>query len=240
MITNEYITNTNAPKESWVLIFKDGKKIARVLVDSSDTLRLREHRWGVRKPANSNPYSYCMECYNLAMHRYIAEAPSGMVVDHINHSTLDNRRANLRSVTHRQNMHNRFPDKNKVAGFDLPVSGVELMASGKWRATYFTDDFRARLGTFEHVYDACLARARYDYDRRGIYAPRHRKWIYKVPVEFKLTWFPEIFGPENTKFQGSALHEAFFYPKQHDLHDINIKLAVFRREYRKWKAASNV
>ncbi|MCE7699722.1 MAG: HNH endonuclease [Methanobacterium paludis] len=46
----------------------------------------------------------------IIMHRLIMGAPKGMVVDHINHNGLDNRKSNLRVVTHRQNMQNR---KNK-------------------------------------------------------------------------------------------------------------------------------
>jgi hypothetical protein len=34
-------------------------------------------------------------------------APKGMSIDHINHNTLDNRKANLRIVTHQQNNTNR-------------------------------------------------------------------------------------------------------------------------------------
>ncbi|KKN71936.1 hypothetical protein LCGC14_0415820 [marine sediment metagenome] len=43
------------------------------------------------------------------MHRKIMDAPKGMVVDHINHNTLDNRRANMRVCTNSQNSCNSLP-----------------------------------------------------------------------------------------------------------------------------------
>ncbi len=42
----------------------------------------------------------------ISMHRYIAGFPDGMVIDHINHNGLDNRRSNLRIVTRAENLRN--------------------------------------------------------------------------------------------------------------------------------------
>lgn len=43
----------------------------------------------------------------ILLHRVITGAPENLVVDHINHNGLDNRRLNLRVVTSQQNLQNR-------------------------------------------------------------------------------------------------------------------------------------
>lgn len=43
----------------------------------------------------------------LRLHRAIVDAPKGLVVDHINHNVLDNRKSNLRVITQGQNNQNK-------------------------------------------------------------------------------------------------------------------------------------
>jgi len=53
----------------------------------------------------------------IRMSRRIMEFPKGMVVDHINHNLLDNRRCNLRVCTIQQNNLNRKIQSNNKCGF---------------------------------------------------------------------------------------------------------------------------
>ncbi|TXH58878.1 MAG: HNH endonuclease [Desulfurellales bacterium] len=64
----------------------------------------------------------------VRMHRLILGAPDGMVVDHINRNSLDNRRSNLRIATRTENLRNgRSP-----SGWRYP-KGVRLI-EGHWIA----------------------------------------------------------------------------------------------------------
>ena len=54
---------------------------------------------------------------NTRLHRLIANPSKGLVVDHINGNTLDNRKAILRVCTTRQNLLNRRTNRNSPCGF---------------------------------------------------------------------------------------------------------------------------
>lgn len=96
---------------------------------------------------------------NLA--RLILDAPRGLVVDHINHDILDNRRENLRLATSSQNSQNKLKtrDNTKYSQF----KGVCFYAyDGKklarpWRAYIKINGKRQWLGYFQTEADAALA-----------------------------------------------------------------------------------
>ncbi|MCP4257565.1 MAG: endonuclease [Planctomycetes bacterium] len=87
------------------------------IVDPEDYERLNKHKWHTNSGRNT--------CYavrtafkdgkriHTKMHRVITNAPRHLVVDHINHSGLDNRKTNLRAVTIAQNNVNRASYKRK-------------------------------------------------------------------------------------------------------------------------------
>lgn len=77
------------------------------IVDSADAHLVLPHAW---RASVSNGGVYAMTCMNgttVYMHRLITGAGKGEYVDHLNHSTLDNRRANLRIVGNSENQVNR-------------------------------------------------------------------------------------------------------------------------------------
>lgn len=82
------------------------------LVDDEDYERVAAYKWcvSVRKhtayAARTGPMVRGNTEPRIYMHRFILNAPKGMQVDHVNGDGLDNRRANLRLVSQRQNSQN--------------------------------------------------------------------------------------------------------------------------------------
>ena len=76
-------------------------------------------------------------------------------VDHINHDGCDNRIANLREVTAREQAMNTRLSKANTSG----VKGVSFLKDrGKWRASANINGRKVNLGTFFNVNDAIAAR----------------------------------------------------------------------------------
>lgn len=88
----------------------------------------------------------------VKMHRYLIDAPDGLVVDHINGDSLDNQISNLRACSQLVNGHNRHSlNINNSSG----VRGVSYhKASKKWRATVRVNYKQKHLGTFGCVKEA--------------------------------------------------------------------------------------
>lgn len=91
----------------------------------------------------------------VLLHRLFTDAPKGMLVDHINHNTLDNRQENLRLCTRSQNMWNR----KRACGVSKYKGVVRYQhrARGLWGAAIVLNNQRMHLGTFEKEEDAALA-----------------------------------------------------------------------------------
>lgn len=79
------------------------------IVDDEDFELVNQYQWRGHKGGNSDNHIYAVT--RLRMHRLVMQAPPGMVVDHINGDTLDNRKCNLRLCTTSQNQQNSRPRK---------------------------------------------------------------------------------------------------------------------------------
>jgi hypothetical protein len=127
-----------------------------VYVDAADFEWLNQWRWRVY-----DGYAGRHEKGKLIlMHRQIMQPPEGMVVDHINHNRFDNTRANLRNVTHGQNMHNMAKHVDAVSVYKGVVRGK---GKSTWYARIGWNDTRLKVGPF--VDEAEAGRA---YDRMAV------------------------------------------------------------------------
>ena len=130
------------------------------IVDPEDYYTHAGYKWHVQEGTRTL-YAVRQICLGkrktkaIHMHREILNAPDGIYVDHINRNGLDNRKANLRLATRRQNARNT-PKTNKTTS--SKYKGVSLRTrQGKWSATIFADGRNTHLGHFESQIDAAKA-----------------------------------------------------------------------------------
>ncbi len=130
------------------------------LIDDEDLTRVRglkwhayidthhEGRWKARGFLNSNRGK--RKSIRVLLSRFIMKAPADMVVDHINHDTLDNRKKNLRLCSRFQNAKNKLTYKNNTSGF----KGVSEKTKGVFAAYICMDKVQIFLGYYKTAEDA--------------------------------------------------------------------------------------
>ena len=137
------------------------------IVDPDDFDWLNKYKWQAHKNASTfyakrhTRIGERAKTSSVCMHRKIINAPDNLVVDHINYNGLDNRKANLRLATRRQNslhvIRTMNPGSSKYKGVSWHTHkkrwGAQITNNGKTRFLgYFTDEIEAA-----KVYD-CAAR----------------------------------------------------------------------------------
>lgn len=130
------------------------------IVDKEDYEELMKHKWCASKyprgyvavRAESINGKYKM----IRMHRQIMQVENSKVlIDHINHNSLDNRKSNLRECTKRENamnMRSQLGSNSKYIGVDF------IKKLGKWRARINVYDKEIHGGVFMTEEEAAKAR----------------------------------------------------------------------------------
>ena len=85
------------------LIGKKGKG-KHAIVDDEDYEKIAKYRWHYTN-------GYAISDFGVRMHRFIMDPPHNLVIDHVNHNRLDNRRSNLKVCTQYENSKNRLHAK---------------------------------------------------------------------------------------------------------------------------------
>lgn len=122
-------------------------------MDAADLAFLSQWRWVVHI-ARATCYARRMaeidgKRVNQYMHRLIVQAPRDLVVDHIDHDGLNNRRSNLRAVSHTRNLWNVATKRDGVF-WHHPTQ--------KWRARITHYEQRLFLGGYTDKDEAMTAR----------------------------------------------------------------------------------
>lgn len=116
------------------LLSKSGRVVAHALVDDADYETLAAHRWFLGHHGYAARWHGGRGGHQLLMHREILglSYKDGLEADHVNRERLDNRRTNLRVVTHATNGQN-VGTKN-VPGRTSRFRGVRRASKNRWTA----------------------------------------------------------------------------------------------------------
>ncbi len=128
------------------------------IVDIEDYSYLMQWKWCAHKHGSAYYARRGVYCpvqsgtKTIHLHREIIKIPKGLFPDHINRNGLDNRKCNLRTCSHRENLCNQSPQKNAASRY----KGVGQ--SGKrWLSRITHKGKRIHLGTFNIEVDAAKA-----------------------------------------------------------------------------------
>jgi hypothetical protein len=88
------------------------------------------------------------------MHRIIMQPEKGLLVDHRNSNSLDNRRENLRIATQAENMQNRKKRKNTSSRY---IGVWYAKEKSKWESRIWHNGRKVYIGSFEKEEDAARA-----------------------------------------------------------------------------------
>lgn len=120
------------------------------LVDADYAEIVCQWNWFARTKSHGSRNTYAVRTdydgskqATIQMHSLIRPPRAGLVVDHVNGNTLDNRRVNLRYATRAQNTMNR-PMPRKSDG----ERGTYQLPNGRWRAIIGANGERVYLGVF--------------------------------------------------------------------------------------------
>lgn len=146
-----------------ILYDKDGNETARTLIDLEDVDLVKQHKW-----CYDRINGYAVNGSSIRLHRFIMNCPCDLVVDHINHNKLDNRKENLRICTCQENSFNRSISNNNTN----QAMGVEKI-SNKWRAYIDYNYRRIHLGSFDSLEEAIATRRQAEIEYFGEFAPNN-------------------------------------------------------------------
>lgn len=135
------------------------------LVSACDLPKIQARKWFAYRIAGSGQsgqvYLYGFKAGSKAggkkvwMHNVIMDPPEGHEVDHINQNPLDNRRENLRVVSHQENCRNRGKRRTKSTSEWLGVCWSR--EKGRWKAAIRVDGRALHLGYFSDEREAAQA-----------------------------------------------------------------------------------
>lgn len=133
---------------------RKGQKF-EVIIDTEDVEKVSKYQWYTKICSNNYVYvgTNISKKESLLLHRYLTNCPKSLVVDHINHNTLDNRKQNLRVCSQLEN------NRNRKSYFD--ENGNHHIRYNKRDGLWYVIFYGKSIGTFYNLEQAKALRNDY-------------------------------------------------------------------------------
>lgn len=121
-----------------------------VMIDKEDLVKVENYCWRLSNDGYAITYRVLDKWRAILMHSLIIGKIEGKEIDHINQNKLDNRKCNLRHLTHLENMHN----VNRVPKSNTGIKNIHYNKNGKFVARMQYNNNQYNIGTFRTLEEA--------------------------------------------------------------------------------------
>jgi hypothetical protein len=125
-----------------------------VLLDDEDYEWVSKHKWSLQKDHTRKREAFYVvrnvkqpdgKQKRITLHREIMKTPKGLLTDHLNGNGLDNRRANLRVCTNRENQINRRGHIDRAFKY-IGIQKDKRALKKPWRPNVLVSDSSKKSG----------------------------------------------------------------------------------------------
>lgn len=171
--SNEIVKNNDFAE--MFLYNKKCEVICKTFIDIEDIEKIEKYKWTFNGQYVKN------EANNIYLHRYILDYYGDEDIDHINRNKLDNRKANLRIVSHENNSHNKSIQNNNTTDF---IGIIYDKTRNKWRVEIMYQSKKIYLGRFNDIEEAKIVRlnAELKYFGKDFAPQRHLFEQYNIKI----------------------------------------------------------
>ena len=162
---NEIIEHENYAEI--VLYNKKQEEVSRALIDLEDIDKVKDLKWYM----DSRGYAFNGK-KRVLLHRLVMDCPNDMIVDHINHNRLDNRKENLRICNSSQNNMNRNKTNRNTSGYTGVCYKPKI---NKWQSYITINKKSIHLGYYNTPEEANEIRKQAEIDYFGEYRNKNQK-----------------------------------------------------------------
>jgi AP2 domain. len=136
------------------IVIKDKQQniIAYAQIDIEDVEKIKNLKWHIKKSRNTNYVAYNDKGRAVFLHRFILDYDGVDDVDHIDHNGLNNRKSNLRIISHSLNLMNQHNFNN----------GIKKTPSEKYSSNITINGKSKYLGTYDTFEEAKQARIKFE------------------------------------------------------------------------------